>query len=348
MNPLLQRLITSIRFMAPEDGAGAAGAIDRGDDFTPTTEEEDEAAAAAAAATETKVAAEPKADPKDAGAADDAKEEAGDADKGAAGLGAAEDDKKGGKKDSRIPLSRHKEILERERSQREALEAELKKVREGQAAVKLGENLTEAEAQVVAKEEQYTELLAEGKTKEATALMREIRQLERSIIEQKAEYNTQVAQAQAVEKVRFDTTVERLEEAYPQLKPGTEEFDKDLVAEILDMKAAFEGRGYTASQALQKAVGYVIKPESKKQETAVTTTPRVNAEDAAAKVAAERATEARKKNAAAANAQPPAMAKVGADSDKSGGVLTAATAIKMKFEDFIKLDEAELSRLRGD
>lgn len=333
MNKLLLKLLGP--YLAPTDDTGSSnGGADRGDDFI-ATEDDDETAQAAAAAKADPTATETDEDKALKGLAAGAPKEEGEDDK---------DDKKGPKKDSRIPLARHKEILERERSAREAAEVELAKLREGQQVAKVNTQINASEAKVSDLEEKYAELLAEGKTKEATATMREIRQLERTIIEQKAEFTTQVAQAQAVEQVRFDMTVERLETAYPQLKPGADEFDKELVGEILEMKDAFQLKGYTPSQALQKAVGYVIKPETKKQETATTVTPRVDAD----KVAKDREVDARKRNAAAANAQPPALGKAGADSDKAGGVLDAKTAIKMKYDDFVKLSDDDLARMRGD
>jgi len=351
MNIFLQRLMMRARLMAPADdgmsGGSGGSAADRGDDFTPTAEDEDEAASAAAAA------AAAKNGKTEQELADDLKG------KGKEGLGAGkegagadddgEDDGKGGKKkDTRIPLSRHEAVLARERAAREAAEVELAKVRQGAATKAVNTEISKLEAQVVEKEEKYAELLAEGKTKEATALMREIRGLERDIITQQAEARTAAATADAVETVRFDAVVERLEAAYPQLKPDAPEYDKELVAEVLDMQSAYVAKGYTPSAALQKAVGYIIRPETGKQKDATSVTPRVTEAEAAAAAKDARAAEQRKKNAGAADAQPPALANAGANSDAAGGVLDAKTVIKMPFDKFSKLSEEEISRLRGD
>ena len=56
----------------------------------------------------------------------------------------------------------------------------------------------------------------------------------------------------------------------------------------------------------------------------------------------------RAKNGKVAATQPPSTAQVGADHDKLGGQVTAEAVIKMKHEDFVKLPDAELARLRGD
>lgn len=339
MSPFLQRLMMRARLMAPagEEGAAGGSATDRGDDFTPTGDDDETAAG---------LAAGKGATGEDGEVDEEAERIAAEL---AAGKGKGKDDAddgkdKGGKKDTRIPLNRHTEILNRERARAEAAEVELAKVRAAGAAAAVTTAVSKLEAQVVEKEEQYSELLAEGKTKEATALMREIRALERDIITQQAEARTSAATADAVEQVRFDAVVERLEAAYPQLKPGDEAYDKELVGEVLEMQSAFVAKGYAPSAALQKAVGYIVKPETGKQKDATSVTPRVDAD----KVKDERATEQRKKNADAAGKQPPALANAGANSDAAGGVLDAKTVIKMPFDKFSKLSEEEISRLRGD
>lgn len=357
MNKTLMMMMARL-YMAPagDDGGAAGGgaSVDRGDDFVPEPENEEEAAA---------LAAQQAAAAAAAGKTEPTAEEA-EAARVALGLGAGkpevkepkegeteeEKEAKGAKKDTRIPLNRHTEILNRERAAREAAEAEVAKLKQGQQVVTLNAEITKLEDKVAGLETRYAEALAEGKTKEAADLMKEIRTSERSIIQQRAAFDTQVATAQAVEQVRYDTTVERLETAYPQLKPGSEDFDAEVVKEVLDLQEAFELKGLPASAALQKAVGYVIKPETKKQEDATKVTPRVTEDDAAAALAAKaaRETEARKRNASAANAQPPAMGKVGANGDAAGGVLDAKAVIKMPFEKFVQLDDETLSRMRGD
>lgn len=357
MNKTLMMMLR--RYMAPAagdeggGGTGGTGTTDRGDDFVPA--DDDAAAADAAAAAAAAAAAGTKTELTDeeaeaerarvglaAGKAAQTDEEKA----AAAAAAAAAKDGKG--KDTRIPLNRHTEILNRERAAREAAELEVKRLREGAQVVKTNEDIAKQEDKVTELEGKYTELMAEGKTKEAAALMKDIRQTERAIIEQKAAFANQVATAQAVEQVRFDTIIERLEEAYPQIKPGSDTYDKELVAEILEMQGAWVAKGYAPSAALQKAVGYIIKPTTGKQSDATTVTPRVSTEDAAQIAADARAAEQRKANAKASDAQPPALGKTGANSDAAGGVLDAKVAIKMPFDKFVKLSEDDLSRMRGD
>jgi hypothetical protein len=322
------------RYMAPAGDEGAAGGgADRGDDFVSTedvTKVPTEELKKPDDVPETKEAAE-------AGLRGEAGEEKVD----------EEGDSKS-RKDTRIPLARHKEILERERAARASVEQELARFKEGEKISQTNEKITEAEDKLLVLEQDYAKLLTDGNAAAAAAKMTEIRRMERGIIEAKSAMETQAATARAVEQVRYDMAVERIEEAYPQFSPESDDFDKEKVAEVLDLKEALQMKGYTPTDALQKAVKYVMGAATTKQETATEVTPRVSKEDAAAAAAAARKAEAVKRNTEVAGKQPPSTAKVGANHDAAGGTLDAKAVIKMPYELFKKLDDATLSKMRGD
>ncbi|WP_025915510.1 hypothetical protein [Herminiimonas sp. CN] len=253
-----------------------------------------------------------------------------------------EDDKKA-KKDSRIPMARHKELLEKERAARDAAVAELAKYKQGAQVEQTNEAIEATETKLVALETEYNKLLADGEIDKATAKMSEIRRLERTIGDQKSDMKAQAAEVRAVERVRYDTVVERLEAAFPALNPEAEEFDKDAVAEVLELKDAYELKGLTPSAALQKAVKYVLGAETGREKSATEVTPNVDKDE----VAKLRKQEALKRNIAAAKATPASTAKVGLNNE-DGGELTAEKAMKMSQEEFAKLDEKTLARMRGD
>jgi hypothetical protein len=329
LNPfsrLLKFLLTGLLFRLDEDGSAA---VDRGDTLDAGAPEINPAAEADAAAEIARIQAE-----KDAAAAP-----AGEAEGEAEGETAAEK-----KKDSRIPLARHKELLEKERSQRAAVEAQLAQYQKGQAVAATNEKIADAEGKLSTLEASYTKLMADGELDKATAAMQQIRQLERSISDQKLEFSVAAAEARAVERVRYDTVVDRLEEAYPVLNPDSDDHDPDQVQDVLDLKAVYEKRGMTPSAALQKAAAKTFGAATAKQEKATTVTPQVD-KDA---VAAARKEAATKTAIAAAKATPASTKDVGLDSDKLGGGLTAANAMKMSQDDFAKLTEDQLAKLRGD
>lgn len=88
----------------------------------------------------------------------------------------------------------------------------------------------------------------------------------------------------------------------------------------------------------------VLGQADKSQERATEVTPKVDAKD----VAAERKKAAVKKSVETSNKTPANPDKVGMDSDKAGGTLTAKEIMKMSQDEFRKLPDDVLSRMRGD
>jgi hypothetical protein len=328
MNRYLHKFLARAIPMDQASDGSAAGA-DRGDTLAAGAPVVDDQAAADAAAEAERIRAEEAA--KAAGTTDD---KDGAADDGADG------------KKAMIPLDRHKAVLDKTRAERDAMAAQLKAFQEGQAVVKTNTDITKLEEKVAAKEAEYNKALVDGEVDKATAIMREIRATEREIGDLKVEMRTQAATAQAIESVRYNTVVERLEAAYPQLNPDHESFDKEAVSDVMDLKDTYQRKGMTPSAALQKAVEKLMPAQTAKQEQATSVTPRV---DKAAVTGAERKEAATAKAVDAATKTPPSAAKVGADSDRhGGGAVSAEDVMKMDQDKFAKLNEETLARLRGD
>jgi hypothetical protein len=332
------------RYMAPADsGEGGGGGVDRGDDWTPT---DDDAADKGDAK---------GADDKGGDAKDDAKDDGeggegeGEGEDGEGDGDAKKDDPKAGKKDARLPLARHKEILAKERERRETLEREVAALKAGQGIAKVNEDITTAENKVLVMEKEYLDLLAKGEVDKAAAKMAEIRRTERAIVQANASLETQAAEARAYERVKYDTTVERLEAAYPAIDPDHDDFDKEVTAEVIQLRDDFIASGrYSRAEALQRACKMILKPATTRQKSATEVDVRVTKDDVAKALKDDRKKEAVNRNVAVAGKQPPNASNIGQDSDKSGGVLKGADVIRMDQSSFAKLSEADLSRLRGD
>lgn len=322
------------RFLAPAgDASDGGGASDRGDDFIPT-------GADATGATEVVVTAEDLAKVPKTKLAAEAEVEA---------EAETEVDKTTDKKDTRIPLARHKEILAKERSQREALERQIAQTRQADAVAQTNEQLTAAENNLLELEKQYAKLVVDGDAVKAAALMGEIRRAERGISDARSSFAIQAAEARAYERVQYDSTVERLEAAYPMLNEDHADFDASLMSEVVELRDGYVATGkYTRAQAIKKAAETLVGAATTRQKAAVTTEVKVDADAVAKAAAAERAALQRAKNGKVAATQPPSMAKIGQDHDKLGGVITGEAVMKMKYDDFVKLSENDLSRLRGD
>ena len=177
----------------------------------------------------------------------------------------AKDDKEGKKKDTRIPLARHKEMMDKGRAERDSLTAQLAQYQKGSAVAKTTETIDATEVKLVALETEYNKLLADGEIDKATSKMTEIRRMERTIGDQKSDMKTAEAETRAYERVRYDTVVERLEAAYPEINPDSDEYDVEQIGEVIELKSAYEMKGLTPSAALQKAVKYVLGAKTTKE-----------------------------------------------------------------------------------
>lgn len=345
----LAKLALLRRYHRPaDDGADLPGAADYGDDFVPTDDDADAARAARDATTaDDDTAAGDKGKPADDG------QGAGDEGEGLRSAAPAAEGDEADPKDTGtprtgkgkfIPLDRHEKLLKKERARREELEAQLQQSRAGRDMAAANENLSQVEDELVQMEERYNDLLAEGDTKAAAQLMTQIRRKNAELNAATAAQRDAEVMARAVEKVRYDEALDRIEQAYPELDPDAEEFDQDTYQDVVDLMQAGQRRGLSATKALQRAVERVVGADTAAQKRATTATPRVSEDD----VAAQRRGEAVKRNLDAARRTPPATHRVGAGNDAAGGALTAKAVMDMNEEDFAKLSEKDLAKLRGD
>ena len=332
MNPLLQKLLNRYQKQADDDGSDLPGGdADYGDDFTPTDDGAEDVPAAKDDADD-----EPAAADEDLRAAAEELEE-----------GTEEAKKTGTPKSGKgkfIPLDRHEKLLKKERARREELEAQLSQSRAGQQMAQANEDLSRVEDELVAMEAKYNDLLAEGDTQAAAQLMTQIRRKNAELNSITAAQRDAEVMARAVEKVRFDEALDRIEEAYPELDPDSDEYDEDTYQDVYDLMMAGRQRGLSATKALQRAVARVMGAETTAQKRATTATPRVDEND----VASRRRGEAVRRNLDAARRTPPATHRISANNDAAGGALTAKAVMNMSEDDFEKLSDKDLARLRGD
>ena len=332
MNPLLQKLLKRYQKQADDDGSDLPGGdADYGNDFIPTDDGAENVPAAKDDAGD-----EPTAADEDLRAAAEELEE-----------GTEEAKKTGTPKSGKgkfIPLDRHEKLLKKERARREELEAQLSQSRAGQQMAQANEDLSRVEDELVAMEAKYNDLLAEGDTQAAAQLMTQIRRKNAELNSITAAQRDAEVMARAVEKVRFDEALDRIEEAYPELDPNSDEYDEDTYQDVYDLMMAGRQRGLSATKALQRAVARVMGAETTAQKRATTATPRVDEND----VASRRRGEAVRRNLDAARRTPPATHRISANNDAAGGALTAKAVMNMSEDDFEKLSDKDLARLRGD
>lgn len=335
MNMLLKKLLS--RYMAPagEDGTDTGGtdtgSEDRGDDFTPTGDDE---------------AGEGADDGQSAGAGEDGAGEdvagVGDGDQAAAD-GADEPEDERGQRSPGIPKGRFNEVNERRKeleSENERLKRELAEARAAQPAAPAAAYVATAaqpEAavfDVAAKEQEYAAALIEGDTGKAAKIRGEINSHLVEQATQQAEGNIARRSAQQMLQAEVEVTLK----TYPWL-------DTPDGAEALDLIMAARDRaiyqGVAAHEALRSAVAK-IAPRFKPTEDDDTPSGDLSG---GAKGVDTRSSEAVRRGAADAVAQPPAM-QVGVGNRATPASRVDVTA--MDDEQFAALSPAEKSRLRGD
>jgi len=307
--------------------------IDRGDDLLipdPPNPVDDKAAldAAAAAAEAEAAAAAAKGDNADPNADPDADPE-GDG-----------GDKPKGKKTAN---ERIQELIRRNKDREADLQRQIADLQKATSAAKTNENLEQAEAQLTELEEKYAQLMLDGSTKEAAAVRQQMRQMERAITIAEARQEAAQAKDAVKAELAYDSAVAQLEEQWPVLNPDTEEFDGELAQEVLELHTGLVAKGMAPAAAIQKAVRYVMSANgltSSNDRGDAAPDPKVNG--------LKRTLDTKNRNAAAAKAQPPNAVKVGADSNALGGDVSEASVLKMSQEDFSKLSDEALAKMRGD
>lgn len=257
-----------------------------------------------------------------------------------------------------IPKARFDDARRKDRERIRQLEQQLAEGGSRQAQPTAKQRTAGLEEQAAKLMEEYTKALDDGDTKKSAKLLTDVRALDREIA--RIETATQSAHdsAIAVEQVRLDMLIDQLEEKYPQLREGADEYDPDLVEEITDLRTAFEARGQSSSEALRRAVKYVLRDDERStREVARDVDAAADKADKAADKtgATDKATEAgnrRRAEAVQRNLkvrQPADTNKApGADSHKLGGGIDAASVQEMTERDFDALPDATKRKLRGD
>jgi molybdopterin converting factor small subunit len=247
--------------------------------------------------------------------------------------------------DKRIPQSRFKEAVNKERERAAAAEAELKKYREREAQREQAANFEESEKKVKEMLKQHSSLLADGDLDKAADVMEQVLQLRDDMNQARMDQKAASARDSATIAIRYDTTVERLEREYPEINPEAEEFNEDLVRQVqLTVAGIMNSEGKDPATALQEATDMVLKPLKAAKKESLREQPSQEAVEAGLR----RKQAQIDKNVAAAASQPPETKDVGKDHDATGGSLDARAVANMSWEEFINVPDEELAKMRGD
>lgn len=252
-----------------------------------------------------------------------------------------------GRFEAKIPKSRFDEAVGKEREAREAAErraAELERqLRTQEAQQAQTAQVEEIENQITELEAKHAELLLDGNSKEAAAVMKQIRLAERQIARAEADATANARIVQTLEAKTFDAVVARIEADHPQFNPESENYDADLVELVLTkQQTLMRSQGLAPSAAMEKAAKEVaerfLKADAPKEDPKGL---------AAAKAAEDRKAAQLAKNLDTAKKQPASMKEVGLDSDKAGKT-SEVDVMSMSADEFAALPEATKAKLRGD
>lgn len=186
-------------------------------------------------------------------------------------------------------------------------------------------------------EEKYISLIIEGEIAQATKLRNEINKKQQeqfmSLIKGVGEEATNKAKSESslyIEKERFQSSIEVMEEKHPFLNHKSKLYNEEAVDTVNTLLAGYIAAGKGKVESLQLAISKVV-PLYTKRETKTT-------------LGEQRKTDAGKKAAAASKQQP---AKTKTTSERGSG-FGEVNVNKMSERDFSKLTAKEKSILRGD
>ena len=242
------------------------------------------------------------------------------------------------KRNIRIPKSRFDEAQAKARQREQALLEEIEKLKGGQQASATQKAVSDMKSKIEELQDKYEDLILDGKKDEARKIRKQVDTMREELVEYQTSVKSDAARKAAVDELSYNAQLAGFEAKYPALNPEHEDFDEDRTNEVATLLNAFVKSGTKRSEALAKAVKYVLgaPPEQK-------------VSDAAKALAEERAKKAREKAAEADKKQPPSSAKVGLDSDKAGkGGEQSIDVMRMSQDKFSKLDEETKAKLRGD
>ena len=242
------------------------------------------------------------------------------------------------KRNIRIPKSRFDEAQAKARAREQALLEEIEKLKGGQQASATQKAVSDMKSKIEELQDKYEDLILDGKKDEARKVRKQVDAMREELVEYQTSVKSDAARKAAVDELSYNAQLAGFEAKYPALNPEHEDFDEDQTNEVATLLNAFVKSGTKRSEALAKAVKYVLgaPPEQK-------------VSDAAKALAEERAKKAREKAAEADKKQPPSSVKVGLDSDKAGkGGEQGIDVMRLSQDKFSKLDEETKAKLRGD
>lgn len=236
----------------------------------------------------------------------------------------------------RIPKARFDEAQNKAKAREAALLAQIEKLQAVVAppapAADPNDVMNNMRVQIDELQEQYEDLLLDGKKEEARAARRQIEEWREQMLGYQSDVKADAARRATMTEMGYNSQLDVIEASYPMLNPEHESFDQAKTDEVAALMSAFLKSGQDRVQALQRAVHYALgtKPAAPP--------PATN----------QRAVDARRKAAEANGKQPPSSSGIGTDSNKLGGKGGDIDVMRLGQQAFATLDDETKARMRGD
>lgn len=238
---------------------------------------------------------------------------------------------------------RAREDAARERAERERLQRELDKLRDDGKKDK-EDPVAKLNAELDSLYEKVEEARADGDTKGAAQLQRQIDAKNREIVKLEAEHIASETSSKAAEDARYDALLERLEGDIDALNPQHDDFDPKAVKALEFYTEAHEKMGMAASKALMQAARVVFGYGTDKKDNAKDDAKGDDKDDKKDdKVVQMRKKTDAKKAADTQRKQPPDLANRGVNKDD-----TKIDVGGLSDEEWDNLPESKRAQMRGD
>lgn len=228
------------------------------------------------------------------------------------------------KQDRVIPKSRFDEV----NNERKELKARIEHL---EALVSAKSSQPEPEPEVApfdldAAEEEYATAVVEGDTDRAKQIRKEIRKAEEAALLDRVKRETERDMAVKTVAERKAAIISQAFQDYPVLDHNAAEYDPSMVAKINRMSVAYQAEGKTEDQAISLAIADIMPVKSAVEQ------PKTD-------------NDAKRRNAKAAESQPPSLGGVGTGDRAKAAALDVSN---MTEDEFAALPDREKKRLRGD
>lgn len=243
----------------------------------------------------------------------------------------------------------HKERSAREQAEQRAAELErqlIERERSEKQMAQRSDQVRALDARIDELEAQRDALLLDGDKEKATAVGKELRELNRHVARLEAQEESSYIVSETLEKERLGVAIAKLEADYAELNPRSETYDDDLVQIILSTQRGLIDRGVSASKALYDATEKVMTKVRREIPQKETPQPEGLSQAQQEKIEDRKKAQV-EKSIETQNKQPASLSETGFDSDKAGEKGLPNT-LKMSVDEFAALPEATRARLRGD